>query len=498
MAEGRCSMRSATHPLVHWRLRPTHLAASLALSWSSAAYAATIRVNDASEDSVLGKCTLADAVFAVNQAAVKNACAAGDGNNDTIDLTFFTAPATIAFSLASAADANSALVLTKPSTIRAALDAGGNPLVTLTRSTISGTPKFRLIATSADLSIDGLGFSGGYCAERGGAIYASGAANLSLLNSSVTGNTSGTSGGGIDANCGNITLTKSSVSGNYAHKNGGGIYATNHDAVTGLCVSTINLNTSKVTSNTAGIGQGGGVYSFNGNVYAYSSTIDHNHVVGGGLTNGGGGLYAYFTVKVIGSTVSNNYTGRITGGLQAGHYAYIANSTIYHNSVPDQNAAMDAPRVAILFSTITLNQVSSSFYQTGGVGFGVSAHVVGSIIRSNSGDQIRRDGQILATVTGDHNIIAPPQNNNTFTTYPPDTLNCDPKLGRLGDNGGPTQTMALLAGSCALDAGLPAAPALFPSDQRGAKFARKVGAAVDIGPFEVQSNDRIFYDGFGI
>jgi len=490
-------MPSSTHPLLRWRFHRTPLAVALAFCCCSAADAATILVNDASEGSVAGKCTLADAVFAVNQATEKNACIAGNGSNDTIDLMFFTAPTTISFSLPSAADANSALVLSKPSTIKAGLDASGNPLVMLTRSTVSGTPNFRLIATSADLSIDGLSLSGGYCIERGGAIYASGPANLSLSNSSVTGNTTGTSGGGIEANCGNITLLKSSVSGNYAHKSGGGIYATNHDT-NGLCVSTISLNTSKITGNSAGIGQGGGVYSFNGNVYAYSTTVDRNRVIGGGLANGGGGLYAYFTVKVIGSTISNNYTGRITGGLQAGHYAYIANSTIYHNSVPDQNAAMDAPHVSILFSTITGNNVSSSFYQTGGVGFGVSAHVVGSIIRSNSGDQIRRDGQILATVTGDHNVIAPPQNNNAFTTYPPDTLNCDPKLGRLGDNGGPTQTMALLDGSCALNAGPAAAPALFPSDQRGAKFARKVGAAVDIGPFEAQSNERIFYDGFGI
>jgi hypothetical protein len=491
-------VRSATYQSAHWRFRPTPLAASLALCWFGAAHAATIGVNDASEGSVTGKCTLADAVFAVNQAAMKNACVAGDGNNDTIDLTFFTAPTTISFSLPSAADANSALALTKPATIRAALDANGNPLVTLMRSSVTGTPNFRLLATSADLSIDGLGFSGGNCAERGGAIYAGGAANLSLANSSITGNTTAVSGGGIEANCGGITLTKSSVSGNYAFKNGGGIYATNHDPVTGLCVSTISLNTSKITSNTAGTGKGGGVYSFNGNVYAYASTIDHNRVNGRGLYNGGGGLYAYFTAKVIGSTISGNYTGRTTGGLQAGHYAYIANSTIVFNEVPDQNAAMDAPHVSIYFSTITGNSVSSSFYQTGGVGFGVSAHVVGSIIRSNSGDQIRRDGQVLATVTGNYNIIAPPQNNNTFTTYPPNTLNCDPKLGSLADNGGPTLTMALLAGSCALDAGPAAAPPLFPSDQRGAKFARKVGAAVDIGAFEVQANDRIFYDGFGL
>lgn len=491
-------MLSATRQLGNGRFRRTPLAVSLALCGCGAADAATILVNDAGESSVAGKCTLADAVFAVNQAAVKNACAAGNGDNDTIDLTFFTAPTTIAFSLASAADANSALLLSKPATIRSALDASGNPLVTLARSTVSGTADFRLLATSADLSIDGLAFSGGQCAERGGAIYAGGAANLSLVHSSVSGNRTAVSGGGIEANCGNITLSKSSVSGNYALKNGGGIYATNHDDANTLCTSTIRLDTSKVTGNTAGTGKGGGAYSFNGNVYAYYSMIDRNGVIGGGLDNGGGGLYAYYTAKLVGSTVAYNHTGRTTAGLQAGHYIYIANSTIVYNNVPDQNAAMDAPHVSIWFSTITANNVSSSFYQTGGVGFGISAYVVGSIIRSNSGDQIRRDGQILATVTGHHNIIAPPQNNNAFTTYPPDTLNCDPKLGFLADNGGLIRTVALLAGSCALDAGPVAAPPLYPSDQRGPKFARKVGAAVDIGAFEVQSNDRVFYDGFGI
>src|SRR5262249_44043164 len=59
-----------------------------------------------------------------------------------------------------------------------------------------------------------------------------------------------------------------------------------------------------------------------------------------------------------------------------------------------------------------------------------------------------------------------------------DSITGDPKLGPLADNGGPTQTMALLPGSPALNA---AGPALAPAtDQRG--FAR--GAAPDIGAYE--------------
>jgi hypothetical protein len=56
-------------------------------------------------------------------------------------------------------------------------------------------------------------------------------------------------------------------------------------------------------------------------------------------------------------------------------------------------------------------------------------------------------------------------------------------LGPLQDNGGPTQTMALLSGSPAIDAGdNTGAP---DTDQRG--FARIVGGTIDIGAFEVQA-----------
>jgi hypothetical protein len=60
----------------------------------------------------------------------------------------------------------------------------------------------------------------------------------------------------------------------------------------------------------------------------------------------------------------------------------------------------------------------------------------------------------------------------------------DPMLAPLGECGGPTQTMALLPGSPAIDAGDSTASGLPSTDQRG--FARISGAAVDIGAYEVQ------------
>ena len=53
------------------------------------------------------------------------------------------------------------------------------------------------------------------------------------------------------------------------------------------------------------------------------------------------------------------------------------------------------------------------------------------------------------TLTGSHNLIEDGSGGIGLT----DTLTGDPDLGPLADNGGPTQTMALLAGSPAIDAG---------------------------------------------
>ena len=84
---------------------------------------------------------------------------------------------------------------------------------------------------------------------------------------------------------------------------------------------------------------------------------------------------------------------------------------------------------------------------------------------------------------------------------PADTVGCDPKLDFLTDNGGPTQTQALSVTSCAIDKGPAFPPGTIPSDQRGSHYARRVGSATDIGAYEsipAATNDRIFYDGFGL
>jgi hypothetical protein len=70
-------------------------------------------------------------------------------------------------------------------------------------------------------------------------------------------------------------------------------------------------------------------------------------------------------------------------------------------------------------------------------------------------------------------------------------ITTDPMLGALQDNGGPTQTMMLMAGSSAIDGGYN--PTCAAQDQRG--VPRPQGANCDVGALEVVFN-RIFADNF--
>ena len=78
-----------------------------------------------------------------------------------------------------------------------------------------------------------------------------------------------------------------------------------------------------------------------------------------------------------------------------------------------------------------------------------------------------------------------------YLNGPGDLINTDPLLGPLQDNGGPTQTYALLPGSPAIDAGDPsfAPPPWF--DQRGPDFYRLRNDRIDIGSFEVQEGPAV-------
>jgi hypothetical protein len=240
-------------------------------------------------------------------------------------------------------------------------------------------------------------------------------------------------------------------------------------------------------------GSGGGVYSAFGNLAVVDCTISGNHADddGGGIFSGAGNL------SVIGSTISGNLA--LSGGgifsntnLTGSETTTIANSTISGNS---NSGVFNLDGLTIIrYSTITANTAAP------GVG-GVASYadnytrteVHSSIIAGNVNSDVGFTGPFSnnSFQSNGYNLIG--TGNATFEFVEPgdQTGIANPLLGSLDDNGGPTMTHALLAGSPTIDAGDPGFDpnAFTPSltnDQRGAGFARVVGGRIDIGAFEVQ------------
>jgi beta-glucanase (GH16 family) len=259
--------------------------------------------------------------------------------------------------------------------------------------------------------------------------------------------------GGI-LNNGTLTLDHVSVMGNVMAtdagdywQGGGGIY--NGDG------ATLELIDSSVANNAAGW-SGGGVYSFfNTNVTIVRSTISGNvsNDVGGGMRTLGNATIVNSTIS--GNTATGWYGGAIfhTDGVME-----ILNSTIAGNTSPDWGQA------AVFVGTF--NENSPDLVLTN------------SIVAGNPGPQciVYYGGAgVPELISGGHNISSDETCN---LIIPSDQSNTDPLIGGLADNGGPTSTHALLAGSPAIDA---ADNAVCPvTDQRG--VARD--AACDVGSFE--------------
>jgi hypothetical protein len=183
----------------------------------------------------------------------------------------------------------------------------------------------------------------------------------------------------------------------------------------------------------------------------------------------GGGILSTGTLTMTNSTVSGNSSAE-SGGIE----------------LEGQDP------VSITSSTITGNSVGS--HQRGGIGCYScgpaninNSIVAGNIVATSNNPPTRIDIENNGPRwEGSHNLIGAGDNilglNNLIGT-PASPI--DPRLGPLQDNGGPTETHALLTGSPAIDA---ADPINFPStDQRG--VARPQGAAPDIGAFEFDGTE---------
>lgn len=141
--------------------------------------------------------------------------------------------------------------------------------------------------------------------------------------------------------------------------------------------------------------------------------------------------------------------------------------------------SLNAATATLIRSTVTENSASSA----GGVHTPVDSVVdlVNTIVADNAAPY-QPDGDARFSMS--YSLLGDSSGVN-ITDNGGNQVDIDPRLGPLADNGGRTQTHALLPGSPAINAGDPAFTPPPATDQRGPGFSRVVGGFIDMGAVEV-------------
>jgi hypothetical protein len=234
----------------------------------------------------------------------------------------------------------------------------------------------------------------------------------------------GTDGGGIYNDGGFARVLLSTLSSNSATQQGGGIFNTS-DGTLLVAGCTFNANDAYV----------GGAIASGGTATLLNSTFTANRgVFGGAIGNGG-------PMTITNCTISANTVGGSGGGISTGGTLTLHNNIIAGNRFDDGSTTHASDIGGTAASGSSFNLIG-----TGGAG------------GLHSGTNGNKVGVSLSSL----------------------------KLSPLANNGGKTKTMALGAGSIAIDAGsnAHAAAANLTSDQRGRP--RLGNGRVDIGAFETQ------------
>jgi len=293
---------------------------------------------------------------------------------------------------------------------------------------------FGAIENEGTLTVTNSTFSGNNGFDAGG--IGNGGGTVTVRNSTFSGNSSQRDGGGIANEAGTLTVRNCKFTSNTGTYGGGITNITLYNSP-----ATLTVNNSTFSGNSAQI-DGGGIENDAGTLTVTNSTFSGNtgYSEAGGIENDGG------TATVTNSTFFGNTGIYVGGGIE--NYLgtlTVINSTLSGNiSGEGGGLAASSPSTSRLVNTIVVNSCSNPY---GGL------------------------------MDGGGNLNWPAGRGCPG-------INVDPMLDPSGlqNNGGPTKTLALLAGS-------PAAPASAPQtsncpirDQRG--FPRPFASPCSIGAYE--------------
>jgi CSLREA domain-containing protein len=267
-----------------------------------------------------------------------------------------------------------------------------------------------------------------------------------------------------------LTITKGQATGiNLNDPNGDG------GAILNWAYLTITNSTFLNNSSTGS----GGAINNNRPLIITNSTFSGNSSTGSG--GGGGAIMNNSNLTITNSTFSGNtgYVSNSNGGAlyNTSPNTIITNSTFSGNSATAGGAILTTANLTISNSTISGNIATYANFTSGLDIEGGTTDLSNTIIANSLFGVDCTNNATIGSNT--HNLI------EDGSCSP--ALSGDPSLGALDDNGGPTQTFALLTGSPAIDAGDNATCAASPVnnlDQRGT--ARPNGAHCDIGAYEYE------------
>lgn len=297
-------------------------------------------------------------------------------------------------------------------------------------------------------------------------------------------NSGGGYGGAIYADGGTLTVLSSYFTAlNDSAFSGGAIYATNN--------AVLNVDLSQFVGLTV-TGSGGAIYFETGSTAAISNST----FSGNTATNGfGGAIYdlSGAGLDIYGSTFTENeapFVAGFGGAVYTSGNATFVNSTFFGNS-----ASLNGGGVYSTGANVTYTNTTIVGNSGGGVYFTNASGTVlinNSIIAgATSGTDVDGGDTGSFDTSSAYNLIGT-TNNADFLLINFNTLNVNVSsvvAEELADNGGPTQTLALLPDSIAIDAGsnslaVDAEGDPLVWDQRGPDFTRYFNTTTDIGAFE--------------
>ncbi|HYT93187.1 MAG TPA: SdrD B-like domain-containing protein [Gemmataceae bacterium] len=402
-------------------------------------------------------------------------------------------------------------------------DSFGGGILTLGNLTVSNNVITGNQATGRN---DGFVFLNGVAGgtARGGGIY-NGNGSLTVTNSTLSSNRA-TAGSGTDNGGSSNVGFGGTAQGGGVFNDGGALQVT--DTTLDSNRATGGDGTSTNGFGDGGLGEGGGLFTRFGVVTLRRNTFVGNQAAGGVGTSvngiqqavGGKGEGGGLATEGDSLTIENNtFSGnQAIGGAGAGAGTQAGSGSGVANQGGDGQGGgifAGASEDPLVNSTLTLNQAIGGNAEIGGNGqgggifvdpFATTFQIGSTIVAANTvtaGTGTTANGTPTGPdvfgpfVTLGNNLIGTTDSGSTSFTNnvmgdqvgPINSAPIDPRLGPLANNGGPTQTHALLISglpSPAIDKGAVFTPAP-TTDQRSTGFARTVGPQTDIGAYEVQN-----------